>query len=36
MLGDSATGIIIDANKNIILDDVYNGFDDLEDLQEEK
>lgn len=36
MLGDSATGIIIDANKNIILDDVYNGFDDLEDLQEEE
>lgn len=36
MLGDSATGIIIDGKMNVILDDVYNGFDDLKDLQEEE
>lgn len=29
--GDEAANIIIDLNGNVILDQVYNGFDDLED-----
>lgn len=27
--GDEAAGVIVDTNGNLILDDVYNGFDDL-------
>ena len=31
--GDEAASIIIDENKNIIMEDVYNGFSDLELLE---
>jgi len=27
--GEDANGLIIDSNNNLILEDVYNGFDDL-------
>ena len=30
--GDDCAGIICDINCNVILDDVWNGFEDLEDL----
>ena len=29
--GDEAAGLIIDEDENLILDDVWNGFDDLEE-----
>ena len=29
--GDNAANIIVDQDGNILLDDVYNGFDDLEE-----
>jgi len=28
--GDDAASIIIDENKKVVLDDVYNGFDDFD------
>ena len=31
--GDEAASIIIDEDKNIIMEDVYNGFSDLELLE---
>lgn len=31
--GDEAAGIIVDIYGNVILDDVYNGFSDLDDLE---
>lgn len=30
--GDMAAGLIVDRTGNIILDDVWNGFTDLEDI----
>lgn len=32
--GDEAPSLIVNSNGNIIKDDVWNGFDDLEDLEE--
>lgn len=34
--GDEAASLIVDENLIIILEDVFNGFDDLECLQEEE
>lgn len=30
--GEDAAGLIIDDSQNVILDDVWNGFSDLDDL----
>ena len=30
--GDDVPALIADANCNVILDDVFNGFEDLEDM----
>lgn len=32
--GDMAAGLIIDKNLNVILDDVWNGFLDLDESEE--
>jgi hypothetical protein len=32
--GDEAPCIIIDENYNIIQDDVYNGFDEIQEVQD--
>ena len=32
--GDMAAGLIIDENLNVILDDVWNGFLDLDESEE--
>lgn len=33
--GDEAAGLIIDDNMDVVLEDVWNGFDDLREYEEE-